>query len=97
MLGHARYFKKGHEIAKADRKHRWIRTGSGSITPIQKICQDGRRRGEVHGRQQVDNMSVLEKMHYHRQNTSVEYIRMRTSAQLGQDPTNLELQEEDHF
>ena len=36
----------------------------GSITPIRKICKDGRRRGEVRGGQQVDNRSVLEKMHY---------------------------------
>ena len=44
----------------------------GSITPIRKICQDGRRRGEAHEKQQVDR-SVLEKMHSHRWNTS-EYI-----------------------
>ena len=86
------YFKRGHDIAKADLKHRWIRTGTvqlPSFGKFTKMVEDG----EVRGRQQVDNRSVLEKIHYHSQNTS-EYIH---SHNLVRNPTDLELQEEDHF
>ena len=30
-----RYFKKGHKVAKADRKHRWLRTGSVRLTRLE--------------------------------------------------------------
>ena len=33
------YFKKGHEIAKADRKHRWIRAGTVQLPPVGKFAK----------------------------------------------------------
>ena len=35
----AGYFRKGHEVTKADRKHRWIRTGSVQLTPFGKFSK----------------------------------------------------------
>ena len=40
------YFKKGHEVAKADRKHRWIRTGTVQLPPFRKfgkMVEDGEK------------------------------------------------------
>ena len=42
-------------------------------------------------------MDLLEKICYIRWNTSEEHTRMHMSAQQGEEPTNLELQEKDHF
>ena len=33
------YFKKGYDVAKADRKHRWIRTGSVQLPPFGKFAK----------------------------------------------------------
>ena len=33
-----KFFKKGHEVAKADRKHRWLRTGSVRLPPVGKFA-----------------------------------------------------------
>ena len=35
----AGYFKKGHEVTKADRKHRWIRTGMVQLPPVIKFTK----------------------------------------------------------
>ena len=45
----------------------------------------------------VGTSYLMEKIHYLRWNMSVVHVRMCTSAQQGQEPTNLELQEEDHL
>ena len=34
----ARFFKKGHEVAKADRKHRWLRTSSVRLPLVGKFA-----------------------------------------------------------
>ena len=33
----ARYFERGHDVAKADRKHRWIRTGTVQLPSFRKF------------------------------------------------------------
>ena len=33
----ARYFERGHDVAKADRKHRWIRTGMVQLPSFRKF------------------------------------------------------------
>ena len=33
------YFKKGHKITKANRKHRWIRTAAVPLPPFRKFAK----------------------------------------------------------
>ena len=33
------YFKRGHGITKADRKHRWIRTAAVPLPPFMKFAK----------------------------------------------------------
>ena len=76
----ARYFEKGHDVAKANRKHRRIRTGTVQLPPFGKF-EKMLRRGKVRGKQQVDNRSVLEKMRFCSRYTSLTHM----SEEFGQD------------
>ena len=40
------YFKKGHKVAMADWKHRWIRTGTVQLPPVRifaKMVEEGEK------------------------------------------------------
>ena len=52
----ARYFKKGHDVAKADRKHKWLRTSLVQVPPFgkfAKMVEEGESSWKATGRQQV--------------------------------------------
>ena len=41
-----RYFKRSHDATKADRKHRWIRTGTVQLPPcgnFEKMLDEGEK------------------------------------------------------
>ena len=81
MLGHEvlQERSQGHQSRQ---KAQVVKNQLGSIAPGWEVRRHGRRRGKGRRRQQVDNRSVLEKMHVSSRYTSLTH----TSEEFGRDP-----------